>query len=67
MVALFKALPFGIILTFIVALLIGSGGSTGGFLEVRTMTVFDVQVLWSWRLFLGATGLAWGLLLMMGD
>lgn len=67
MVALFKALPFGILLTIIVALFIGSGGSTGGVLAVRHVEVMDIEFYWSWYLFVGGTGLTWVLLLMMGD
>ncbi|MWV26628.1 hypothetical protein GRF63_01800 [Erythrobacter sp. GH3-10] len=68
---MFKAIPFGIFLTLLVALFIGSGGSTGGVLEVFHFNVvmpeigIDATVYWSWRLFLAATGLAFALLLMM--
>jgi hypothetical protein len=73
MIALFKAVPFGIFLTLLVALFIGSGGGSGGTLAIRS---FDVEVAqlgvnakmyWSWYLFLGGTGLSWVLLLMMSD
>ena len=73
MIALFKAIPFGIFLTIIVALFMGSGGGTGGTLAIRPFDVevaqlgIDVTLYWSWYLFLGGTGLTWALLLMMGD
>ena len=67
MVALFKSLPFGIFLTLIVALFIGSGGGTGGLLAIRPVEVMDIEFYWSWYLFLGGTGIAWAILLMMGD
>jgi hypothetical protein len=67
MVALFKALPFGIFLTVLVTLFMGSGGSSGGVLMIRRVEVMDIQFYWSWYLFLGGTGLTWVLLLMMGD
>ena len=73
MIALMKALPLGILLTVIVALFIGSGGSTGGFLNIFHFTVdrpdWGIQfgMYWSWVLFLIGTGLTWALLLMMGD
>ena len=73
MIALFKALPFGILLTLVVALFVGSGGLTGGTLAIRSFDVelaefgIDMRLYWSWYLFLGGTGLAWVLLLMMGD
>ena len=73
MVAMFKAIPFGIILTLLVALFMGSGGTSGGMLNI-----FEVQVdaldgllnfdfYWSWMLFLAGTGLAFVFVLMMGD
>ena len=73
MIALFKAIPFGIFLTLIVALFIGSGGATGGTLAIRPFDVdinqlgIDMRLYWSWYLFLGGTALTWFLMLMMGD
>ncbi|GEM_PF-541029 len=71
MIAMFKAIPFGIFLTLIVALFIGSGGSSGGMLHVFPFDVvvpeisLDVKLYWSWTLFLAGTGLAFAILLMM--
>ncbi len=71
MIAMFKAIPFGIFLTLLVALFIGSGGSNGGALVVFPFDVtvaqisLDITMYWSWRLFLAATGLAFAILLMM--
>ena len=67
MVALFKALPFGIFLTIIVSLFMGSGGATGGTLAIRQVEVMEIEFYWSWYLFLGGTFLTWVILLMMGD
>ncbi len=71
MVKLFKALPFGIFLTVLVCLFIGSGGSTGGALNIFDFHVefmdFNVKLYWSWAMFLCGTGLAWFIMLMMGD
>lgn len=73
MIALFKAVPFGIVLTLLVALFMGSGGATGGTLAIRPFDIevaqlgVDARMYWSWYLFLGGTGLSWVLLLMMGD
>ena len=71
MVKLAKALPFGIFLTILVCLFIGSGGSTGGVLNIRSFHIafmdFDVKLYWSWAMFIGGTGLTWVILLMMGD
>ncbi len=67
MVALFKAIPFGILLTLIVSLFLGSGGGTGGTLAIRDVEFMDIEFYWSWMLFLGGTGLTWVLMLMIGD
>jgi len=73
MIALFKAVPFGIFLTLLVALFMGSGGGTGGTLAIRSFDVdiaqlgIDFELYWSWYLFLGGTFLTWALMLMMGD
>ena len=71
MVVFFKALPFGIFLTLIVALFMGSGGATGGTLSIFPFDVtiaevgLDMTLYWSWKLFLGATALAFAILFMM--
>ncbi|MCB2085823.1 MAG: hypothetical protein H6920_02540 [Sphingomonadaceae bacterium] len=59
-----KAVPIGGLLTAIVSLVIGSTGSRGGHLAIHHMAVGTHEVLWSWPLFLTATGLAWALMLM---
>lgn len=67
MIALLKAVPFGIFLTLVVALFMGSGGVSGGTLSIQKFDVGDYDVYWSWVLFSGGTLLTWVLLLMMGD
>ena len=73
MIAFFKAIPFGIFLTLLVGLFMGSGGGTGGVLALRPFDVdiaqlgIDMKLYWSWFLFLGSTFLTWVLMLMMGD
>ena len=67
MIALMKSIPFGIFLTLVVALFMGSGGGTGGTLAIQKFDVMDINVYWSWYLFTGGTLLTWALLLMMGD
>ena len=67
MVSFFKALPFGILLTLLVALFIGSGGSHGGMLNIRHVTFEGIEFYWSWMLFMGGTLLAWAILAIMGD
>ena len=65
MFAFLKAVVLGIFLAFIVSLFIGSGGSSGGMLNVRSVTVEGYQFYWSWALFLIGTGLSFGIFLMM--
>lgn len=71
MVKLVKALPFGIFLTILVCLFIGSGGSTGGVLNIHSFHIeamdFNVKLYWSWAMFICGTGLSWVILFMMGD
>lgn len=65
MIALLKAIPIGILLAFVVALFIGSGGSSGGMLNVHSVTIEGIQFFWSWPLFLLGTALSFGLFLLM--
>ena len=65
MFAFFKAVFLGAALALIVSLFIGSGGATGGMLNVHEVTIADVQFYWSWALFLIGTGLSFGLFLLM--
>lgn len=73
MVAFLKAIPFGIFLTILVCLFIGSAGSSGGFLSIRSFDVniselsLSFKLYWSWALFLIGTGISWAILAMMGD
>lgn len=64
-IALFKALVPGVILTLIVCLLIGSSGSHGGFLNIFRIMIEGHAVYWSWQLFFASTGTAWGIISMM--
>lgn len=63
--AFIKALIPGLILTLIVAALIGAGGSTGGFLDIHLAAISGHKFHWSWPLFIAGTGLAWGIFWMM--
>ena len=65
MFAFLKALVLGIFLAFIVSLFIGSGGSSGGMLNVREVAFQGYDFYWSWPLFVIGTALAFGLFLMM--
>ncbi len=60
----FKAVPLGGILTYIVALVVGSQGSRGGQLSIFQAEIFQYDVWWSWPLFFAGTGLSWGLMVM---
>ena len=65
MFAFLKAVALGIFLAVIVSLFIGSGGSSGGLLNVRLVTIEGYQFYWSWALFVIGTGLSFGIFLMM--
>lgn len=65
MFAFLKAVALGAFLAVIVSLFIGSGGSSGGLLNVRLVTIEGYHFYWSWALFLIGTGLSFGIFLMM--
>lgn len=65
MFAFLKAIVLGAVLAFVVSLFIGSGGSSGGFLNVRHVAIEGYQFYWSWALFLIGTGLSFGIFLLM--
>ena len=62
---LLKSFVFGAILAFIVSLFVGSGGSTGGVLNVRHFVIEGVGFYWSWMLFVIGTVLSFGLMTLM--
>ena len=61
---LVKAIPLGAILTFVVALVIGSQGSRGGQLAIFRVEIYQFDLWWSWPLFFAGTALAWGIMLL---
>ena len=71
--AMFKALIPGILLTWIVAGLIGSNGSKGGFLSIQYLSFTgngaftgpEQGLYWSWPLFSAATLLGFSIFKMM--
>lgn len=65
MFAFLKAVALGIFLALIVSLFIGSGGSSGGLLNVRAVTFEGYQFYWSWALFVIGTGISFGIFVMM--
>jgi hypothetical protein len=64
LVRMLKALIYGAILTWAVAVVIGSQGSTGGPLGVHHYQIADVKVYWSWSMFLAGSGFSWALILL---
>jgi len=62
---LVKAIPLALVLTFVVALVVGSQGSSGGVLAIQNFDLGSYKLLWSWPMFFASTGLGWGLLLLM--
>ena len=60
-----KALIPGALLTWVVATVIGSNHSKGGFLFIHVVEIQGHSFYWSWPLFVAATGLAWALFWMM--
>jgi hypothetical protein len=65
MFAFLKAAVLGLIFGLVVSAVIGQAGGTGGILNVRHFVIENVGFYWSWMLFVGGTGLAFALFLMM--
>lgn len=65
MIALAKALPFGALLAWIVASVLGAGGAPPAILAVRVVAFAGVTFYWSWPVFLAGTVLAWAIFKMM--
>ena len=65
MFAFLKAIVLGAVLAFIVSLFIGSGGSSGGLLNIRHVAIEGFAFYWSWSLFLIGTGLSFGIFLLL--
>lgn len=62
---LIKSIALGAFLAFIVSLFIGSGGSTGGVLNVQHFVIEGVGFYWSWVLFVAGTALSFGIMMLM--
>ena len=63
--AFFKALIPGIILTLVVSIIIGSNGSSAGYLDIHSTSFQGQDFYWSWPLFFASTGVSWGIMWMM--
>lgn len=61
---LIKAMTLGAILTGVLALVIGSQGSSAGPLAIQLVHVADANFYWSWPLFCSGSGLAFGIMLL---
>ncbi len=64
MIELFKAVPLGGILSYVVALVVGSQGISGGHLYITRTEIYQYEMWWSWPLFLAGTAVAWGIMAM---
>lgn len=65
MIALFKAVLPGLLLSWLVSTFVGSTGSSGGLLNIQHFTIDGHVILGSWMLFVIGTALAWALFKMM--
>lgn len=65
MIALYKALLPGALLSWLISTIVGQHGNTGGLLAIRHLMIEGVAVNWSWPMFLVGTLLAWAILYMM--
>lgn len=61
---LLKSMTFGAILSATLALVIGSQGSHAGPLAIHAVHIADAKMYWSWPIFLSASGLAFGIMLL---
>jgi hypothetical protein len=59
-----KAVIFGTIVSAVIALVIGSQGTSAGPLAIHMVPVSDIRLFWSWPLFFSGTGLFFALSLM---
>ncbi|MCX9146906.1 hypothetical protein [Erythrobacter sp. WG] len=61
---LIKAITFGAVLSGVVALVIGSQGTSAGPLAIHLVHVADASFYWSWPVFCSGSGLAFGIMLL---
>ena len=73
MIALFKGMISGILLTWIISGILGTNGSKGGFLFIHLIhiagnsafSVSSISFYWSWPLFISSTVLAFAIFKML--
>ena len=61
---MFKAVILGAVMTWAVALVLGTQGSSGGPLAVHTITLIEYKMHWSWSLFMASSAFFWILTLL---
>ena len=59
-----KSAFLGAVLAWVLAVVIGSQGSSGGSLMIHQMSIGDIKVFWSWPVFFGGAGISWALMLL---
>lgn len=65
MLALYKSVLPGALLSYIFSTVLGNNGTSGGALYIRMVGTPEVQFYWSWPLFLAGAFLAWAIFHMM--
>ena len=65
MFSFLKAAVLGIVFALVISAVIGHSGGTGGILNVHYYVIQDVGFYWSWMLFVGGTGLAFLIFIIM--
>ncbi len=55
---------FGAILSAMIAMVLGSQGTSAGPLAVHMVQIAEAKLYWSWPIFLSGSGLFWGLTLL---
>ena len=63
--AFLKGLIPGLILTFVMAGILGSNGQSAGWLSVHAVDIEQFRFYWSWPLFVISTGLGTGIFAML--
>ena len=63
--AFIKGLVPGLILTFVLAGILGSNGQSAGWLDVHSIFIEQVRFYWSWPLFIVSTALGTGIFAMI--
>ena len=59
-----KAVIFGAIVSAVIAVVIGSQGTSAGPLAIQMVSLGEVRMFWSWPMFLSGTGLFFALSLL---